>query len=158
MNEVRVLVLTNFTYTYGASNPSYKQCGESMYFNPSLSKELEELKFILESSYMKKGWLYIENNIIEDFKNRVGIFTNIPKLNTEIKIDYSEIKYPVSKNIENIVEESKEIEVSISLEARKIQLQDMKVYEIKKIAEELGLKDYTNKVNAIEYILEKEYK
>jgi hypothetical protein len=156
MNEVRVLVMTNFTYTYGT--PSYKQCGESMYFSPSSSEQLDELKFILDSSYMKKGWLYIEENIKQDFKNRVSIFANTPLVTTEIKVEPIEIKSPVIKTQEQLVEESKVVEFTISLEDRKVQLEEMKAAEVRVVAEELGLELYTNKTNAIEYILEKEYK
>lgn len=156
MNEVRVLVMTNFTYTYSSS--SYKQCGDSMYFNPSSPEQLEELKFLLDSSYMKKGWLYVEENIKEDFKNRVGIFANTPLVTTEIKVEPIEVKSPVIKTQEQLAEESKVVESTISLEDRKSELEEMKAPEIRVIAEGLGLEDYTNKTNAIEYILEKEYK
>lgn len=156
MNEVRVLVMTNFTYTYSSS--SYKQCGDSMYFNPSSPEQLEELKFLLDSSYMKKGWLYVEENIKEDFKNRVGIFDNTPLVTTEIKVEPIEVKSPVIKTQEQLAEESKVVESTISLEDRKSELEEMKAPEIRVIAEGLGLEDYTNKTNAIEYILEKEYK
>jgi hypothetical protein len=156
MNEVRVLVMTNFTYTYGSS--SYKQCGDSMYFNPSSSEQLDELKFLLDSSYMKKGWLYVEENIKEDFKNRVGIFANTPLVTTEIKVEPIEVKSPVIKTQEQLAEESRVVESTISLEDRKAQLEEMKAAEVRVIAEGLELEAYTNKVNAIEYILEKEYK
>jgi len=156
MNEVRVLVMTNFTYTYGS--PSYKQCGDSMYFDPSLSEQLEELKFILDSSYMKKGWLYVEENIKQDFKNRVGIFADTSIVTTEIKVEPIEVKAPVIKTQEQLAEESKVTEPTISLEDRKNELEEMKAAEVRVIAEGLGLELYTNKVNAIEYILEKEYK
>jgi len=156
MNEVRVLVMTNFTYTYSSS--SYKQCGDSMYFNPSSPEQLEELKFLLDSSYMKKGWLYVEENIKQDFKDRVGIFANTPLVTTEIKVEPIEVKSPVIKTQEQLAEESKVVESTISLEDRKSELEEMKAAEIRVIAEGLGLEDYTNKANAIDYILEKEYK
>ena len=149
--EAGVLVLTNFTYTYG-SKVSAKQCGQWMTFNPSSLEELDELKFILDSSYLKRGFLYLEDSIKEDFKNKTGVF--IPPTQAPITEEI-----PVTASIEKeLVEEAKETEVveKLSLEDRKVELTNLTAAEVKKLTEELGI-EYINKTKAIEAILNLEY-
>ena len=74
MNEVRVLVLSPFTYIYGSKQTNY-WCGDFFYLNPSTNKaDLDELKFILDSSYSVKGWVYLEESIKSDYANKTGLF------------------------------------------------------------------------------------
>jgi hypothetical protein len=159
MTEVRVLVMTNYTYTYG-SKASYKICGDSMYFNPSLDEHLDELKFILDSSFYKKGWLYVEDNIKEDFKNKVGIFAEKVVVPEEVTLnDNVKSEQPVEEEIAELPEEPliTEPEVTLSIEDRKSQLEEKKAAEVRVLAEQLGLVEYTNKSSAIEFILKVEY-
>ncbi len=137
MNKVRVTVESSFTYQYG-SKVSHVICGAILYYNPSLENELEELKYVMDSIYLKKGFISVEQSIKEDFKNKAGIFAE---------------KTIVSEQVSsNIV-----IEKEVVLEDRKSQLENLKAAEVKVIAEELGLVEYTNKTAAIDYILKVEY-
>ena len=153
MNKVRVTVESSFTYQYG-SNVSHKVCGAILYYNPSLENELEELKYVMDSVYLKKGFISVEQSIKEDFKNKAGIFaekTTIPKQVSTNNI----VKKEVTEDTFN-KEETLEPE-SITIENRKSQLEGLKAAEVKVIAEGIGLVEYTNKTAAIEYILKIEY-
>lgn len=153
MNKVRVTVESSFTYQYG-SNVSHKVCGAILYYNPSLENELEELKYVMDSVYLKKGFISVEQSIKEDFKNKTGIFaekTTIPKQVSTNNIVEKEITEDTFDKEETLEPKS------ITLEDRKSQLEGLKAAEIKVIAEKLGLLDYTNKASAIEYILKIEY-
>jgi len=123
MNEVRVLVLSPFDYVYGSKEISY-WCGDFFYLNPSSSEEhLEELKFILDSSYLLKGWIYLEDSIKLDYKNKTGVFTpqisisSEPKEESSSSLSEPEIKIEEVKEISEIkikkikkLEENKEIQ------------------------------------------------
>lgn len=151
MDKVRVTVQTSFTYEYG-SRVNHLTCGAIMYFNPSLEKELEELKFVMSSIYLKRGFLSLEESIKEDFKNKAGIFAEKTIVSEQVSIDNiteEEVDLEVSTDVE--------VEETITLENRKSQLEELKAAEVKIIAEKLGLVDYTNKASAIEYILKVEY-
>lgn len=151
MNKVRVTVQTSFTYEYG-SRANHLTCGAIMYFNPSLEKELDELKFVMSSVYLKRGFLSLEESIKEDFKNKAGIFAEKTIVSEQVSTDNiteEEVDLEVSTDVE--------VEETITLEDRKSQLEELKAAEVKVIAEKLGLVDYTNKASAIEYILKVEY-
>ena len=150
MNKVRVTVQTSFTYEYG-SRANHLTCGAIMYFNPSLEKELDELKFVMSSVYLKRGFLSLEESIKEDFQNKAGIFaekTIVSKQVSDNNIVEKEVtEVSIDPIVENIIVET------ITLEDRKSQLEDKKAAEVKVIADELGIEEYTNKAAAIEYIL-----
>ena len=151
MNKVRVTVQTSFTYEYG-SRANHLTCGAIMYFNPSLEKELDELKFVMYSVYLKRGFLSLEESIKEDFQNKAGIFAEKTIVSEQVSTDNiteEEVDLEVSTDVE--------VEETITLEDRKSQLEELKAAEVKVIAEKLGLVDYTNKASAIEYILKVEY-
>jgi hypothetical protein len=151
MNKVRVTVQTSFTYEYG-SRANHLTCGAIMYFNPSLEKELDELKFVMSSVYLKRGFLSLEESIKENFKNKAGIFAEKTIVSEQVSTDNiteEEVDLEVSTDVE--------VEETITLEDRKSQLEELKAAEVKVIAEKLGLVDYTNKASAIEYILKVEY-
>jgi hypothetical protein len=151
MNKVRVTVQTSFTYEYG-SRANHLTCGAIMYFNPSLEKELDELKFVMSSVYLKRGFLSLEESIKEDFKNKAGIFAEKTIVSEQVSTDNiteEEVDLEVSTDVE--------VEETITLEDRKSQLEELKAAEVKVIAEKLDLVDYTNKASAIEYILKVEY-
>ena len=151
MNKVRVTVQNSFTYEYG-SRANHLTCGAIMYFNPSLEKELDELKFVMSSVYLKRGFLSLEESIKEDFKNKAGIFAEKTIVSEQVSTDNiteEEVDLEVSTDVE--------VEETITLEDRKSQLEELKAAEVKVIAEKLGLVDYTNKASAIEYILKVEY-
>ena len=151
MNKVRVTVQTSFTYEYG-SRANNLTCGAIMYFNPSLEKELDELKFVMSSVYLKRGFLSLEESIKENFKNKAGIFAEKTIVSEQVSTDNiteEEVDLEVSTDVE--------VEETITLEDRKSQLEELKAAEVKVIAEKLGLVDYTNKASAIEYILKVEY-
>ena len=151
MNKVRVTVQTSFTYEYG-SRANHLTCGAIMYFNPSLEKELDELKFVMSSVYLKRGFLSLEESIKENFKNKAGIFAEKTIVSEQVSTDNiteEEVDLEVSTNVE--------VEETITLGDRKSQLEELKAAEVKVIAEKLGLVDYTNKASAIEYILKVEY-
>ena len=151
MNKVRVTVQTSFTYEYG-SRANHLTCGAIMYFNPSLEKELDELKFVMSSVYLKRGFLSLEESIKEDFQNKAGIFAEKTIVSEQVStynITEEEVDLEVSTDVE--------VEETITLEDRKSQLEELKAAEVKVIAEKLGLVDYTNKASAIEYILKVEY-
>jgi len=151
MNKVRVTVQTSFTYEYG-SRANHLTCGAIMYFNPSLEKELDELKFVMSSVYLKRGFLSLEESIKEDFQNKAGIFAEKTIVSEQVSTDNiteEEVDLEVSTDVE--------VEETITLEDRKSQLEELKAAEVKVIAEKLGLVDYTNKASAIEYILKVEY-
>ena len=154
MNKVRVTVQTSFTYEYG-SRANHLTCGAIMYFNPSLEKELDELKFVMSSVYLKRGFLSLEESIKEDFQNKAGIFaekTIVSKQVSDNNIVEKEVtEVIIDPIVENIIVET------ITLEDRKSQLEDKKAAEVKVIADELGIEEYTNKAAAIEYILKVEY-
>ena len=154
MNKVRVTVQTSFTYEYG-SRANHLTCGAIMYFNPSLEKELDELKFVMSSVYLKRGFLSLEESIKEDFQNKAGIFaekTIVSKQVSDNNIVEKEVtEVSIDPIVENIIVET------ITLEDRKSQLEDKKAAEVKFIADELGIEEYTNKAAAIEYILKVEY-
>jgi hypothetical protein len=154
MNKVRVTVQTSFTYEYG-SRANHLTCGAIMYFNPSLEKELDELKFVMSSVYLKRGFLSLEESIKEDFQNKAGIFaekTIVSKQVSDNNIVEKEVtEVSIDPIVENIIVET------ITLEDRKSQLEDKKAAEVKVIADELGIEEYTNKAAAIEYILKVEY-
>lgn len=137
MNKVRVTVESSFTYQYG-SKVSHVICGAILYYNPSLENELEELKYVMDSVYLKKGFISVEQSVKEDFKNKAGIFA-----------EKTIVSEQVSSN--TVIEEE------VVLEDRKSQLENLKAAEVKIIAEELGLVEYTNKTAAIDYILKVEY-
>lgn len=144
MNKVRITVESSFTYQYG-SKVSHVICGAILYYNPSLDNELEELKYVMDSIYLKKGFISVEQSIKEDFKNKVGIFAE---------------KTIVSEQVSSTTVIEKEIsnqESEVVLEDRKSQLENLKAAEVKVIAEKLGLVEYTNKTAAIDYILKIEY-
>ena len=126
-----------------------------MYFNPSLEKELDELKFVMSSVYLKRGFLSLEESIKEDFQNKAGIFaekTIVSKQVSDNNIVEKEVtEVSIDPIVENIIVET------ITLEDRKSQLEDKKAAEVKVIADELGIEEYTNKAAAIEYILKVEY-
>ena len=151
MNKVRVTVQTSFTYEYG-SRANHLTCGAIMYFNPSLENELDELKFVMSSVYLKRGFLSLEESIKENFKNKAGIFAEKTIVSEQVSTDNiteEEVDLEVSTDVE--------VEETITLEDRKSQLEELKAAEVKVIAEKLGLVDYTNKASAIEYILKVEY-
>ena len=151
MNKVRVTVQTSFTYEYG-SRANHLTCGAIMYFNPSLEKELDELKFVMSSVYLKRGFLSLEESIKEDFQNKAGIFAEKTIVSEQVSTDNiteEEVDLEVSTDVE--------VEETITLEERKSQLEELKAAEVKVIAEKLGLVDYTNKASAIEYILKVEH-
>jgi len=151
MNKVRVTVQTSFTYEYG-SRANHLTCGAIMYFNPSLEKELDELKFVMSSVYLKRGFLSLEESIKENFKNKAGIFAEKTIVSEQVSTDNiteEEVDLEVSTDVE--------VEETITLEDRKSQLEELKAAEVKVIAEKLGLVEYTNKSSAIEYILKVEY-
>jgi hypothetical protein len=151
MNKVRVTVQTSFTYEYG-SRANHLTCGAIMYFNPSLEKELDELKFVMSSVYLKRGFLSLEESIKENFKNKAGIFAEKTIVSEQVSTDNiteEEVDLEVSTDVE--------VEETITLEDRKSQLEELKAAEVKVIAEKLDLVDYTNKASAIEYILKVEY-
>ena len=154
MNKVRVTVQTSFTYEYG-SRANHLTCGAIMYFNPSLEKELDELKFVMYSVYLKRCFLSLEESIKEDFQNKAGIFaekTIVSKQVSDNNIVEKEVtEVSIDPIVENIIVET------ITLEDRKSQLEDKKAAEVKVIADELGIEEYTNKAAAIEYILKVEY-
>lgn len=153
MDKVRVTVESSFTYQYG-SNVSHKVCGAILYYNPSLESELEELKYVMDSVYLKKGFISVEQSIKEDFQNKAGIFaekTTIPK---QVSINNIVEKEVIEDNFNK--EETLEVK-SITIEDRKSQLEGLKAAEVKVIAEGIGLVEYTNKAAAIEYILKIEY-
>ena len=137
MNKVRVTVESSFTYQYG-SKVSHVICGAILYYNPSLENELEELKYVMDSVCLKKGFIAVEQSVKEDFKNKAGIFA-----------EKTIVSEQVSSN--TVIEEE------VVLEDRKSQLENLKAAEVKIIAEELGLVEYTNKTAAIDYILKVEY-
>ena len=115
MNEVRVLVLSPFDYVYGSKEISY-WCGDFFYLNPSSSEEhLEELKFILDSSYLLKGWIYLEDSIKLDYKNKTGVFTPQISISSEPKEESSSsLSEPEIK-----IEEVKETQINSSFETFK---------------------------------------
>ena len=154
MNKVRVTVQTSFTYEYG-SRANHLTCGAIMYFNPSLEKELDELKFVMSSVYLKRGFLSLEESIKEDFKNKAGIFAEKTIVSEQVSTDNIVEKEVTEVSIDPIVENI--IVETITLEDRKSQLEDKKAAEVKVIADELGIEEYTNKAAAIEYILKVEY-
>lgn len=144
MNKVRVLVLTSFTYIYG-SKMSYRRCGDSFELNPSSPNELEELKYILASSYLKNGLIYIEDEVIFDYINKEGYFAITEKVvenSTSVKEEVAVIE--------------KDTEIVVTLEDRKAELNDLPAAEVRKIAESLEI-SYSNKSKAIEDILNLEY-
>lgn len=153
MNKVRVTVESSFTYQYG-SKVSHVICGAILYYNPSLENELEELKYVMDSVYLKKGFISVEQSIKEDFKNKAGIFA-----------EKTIVSEQVSSNtvIEKEVDKKESLQPKVlgnfklSLEDRKSQLEDLKAAEIRVIAEDLCLVEYTNKAAAIDYILKVEY-
>lgn len=145
MDKVRVTVQTSFTYQYG-SKVNHLICGAILYFNPSLDKELDELKYVMSSVYLERGFLSVEESIKQDYKNKAGIFAK--------KISGFEEPSTINTAEEKELDSSVE---TISLEDRKNQLEDMRAAEVRTIAEELGLEEYTNKTAAIEYILNVEY-
>lgn len=144
MDKVRVTVQTSFTYQYG-SKVNHLICGAIMYFNPSLDKELDELRYVMSSIYLERGFLSVEENIKQDYKNKAGIFAEKTIVSEQVSTVNT-----IEKEVDSSVE-------SINLEDRKNQLEDMKAAEVRVIAENLGLKEYTNKTAAIEYILNVEY-
>ena len=151
MNKVRVTVESSFTYQYG-SNVSHKVCGAILYYNPSLENELEELKYVMDSVYLKKGFISVEQSIKEDFKNKAGIFAEKTTISKQVSTNNI-----VEKEVDLEVSTDVEVEETITLEDRKSQLEGLKAAEVKVIAEGIGLVDYTNKAAAIEYILKVEY-
>lgn len=151
MNKVRVTVESSFTYQYG-SNVSHKVCGAILYYNPSLENELEELKYVMDSVYLKKGFISVEQSIKEDFKNKAGIFAEKTTISKQVSTNNI-----VEKEVDLEVSTDVEVEETITLEDRKFQLEGLKAAEVKVIAEGIGLVDYTNKAAAIEYILKVEY-
>ena len=154
MNKVRVTVQTSFTYEYG-SRANHLTCGAIMYFNPSLEKELDELKFVMSSVYLKRGFLSLEESIKEDFQNKAGIFAEKTIVSKQVSYNNIVEKEVTEVSIDPIVENI--IVETITLEDRKSQLEDKKAAEVKVIADELGIEEYTNKAAAIEYILKVEY-
>ena len=154
MNKVRVTVQTSFTYEYG-SRANHLTCGAIMYFNPSLEKELDELKFVMSSVYLKRGFLSLEESIKEDFQNKAGIFAEKTIVSKQVSDNNIVEKEVTEVSIDSIVENI--IVETITLEDRKSQLEDKKAAEVKVIADELGIEEYTNKAAAIEYILKVEY-
>ena len=86
MNKVRVTVQTSFTYEYG-SRANHLTCGAIMYFNPSLEKELDELKFVMSSVYLKRGFLSLDESIKEDFQNKAGIFAEKTIVSEQVSTD-----------------------------------------------------------------------
>lgn len=158
MDKVRVTVQTSFTYQYG-SKVSHVTCGAILYYDPSLSEELEELKFVMSSVYLKKGFVSVEESIKEDFTNKAGIFAKkviVSEQVSTLSTVKEEVKVEINVTPKVEVTEPTVLE-SITLEDRKNQLDIMKAAEVKVIAEELGIEDYTNKAAAIEYILKVEY-
>lgn len=153
MNKVRVTVESSFTYQYG-SNVSHKVCGAILYYNPSLESELEELKYVMDSVYLKKGFISVEQSIKEDFQNKAGIFAEKTTILKQVSINNIVEKEVIEDNFNK--EETLEFE-SITIENRKSQLEGLKAAEVKVIAEGIGLVEYTNKAAAIEYILKIEY-
>lgn len=153
MNKVRVTVESSFTYQYG-SNVSHKVCGAILYYNPSLENELEELKYVMDSVYLKKGFISVEQSIKEDFKNKAGIFAEKTTISKQVSTNNI-----VEKEVtEDTFNKEKTLEPeSITIEDRKSQLEGLKAAEVKVIAEGIGLVEYTNKTAAIEYILKIEY-
>lgn len=157
MNKVRVTVQTSFTYEYG-SKANHVTCGAILYYDPSLEKELEELNFVMSSIYLKKGFISVEQSVKEDFNNKAGIFAEKTIVFEQVSTP-SIIKEEVISevNVATVVEIKETAPVVITLEDRKAQLEDKKAAEIKVMAENLGLVEYTNKAAAIEYILKVEY-
>jgi hypothetical protein len=159
MNKVRVTVQTSFTYEYG-SKANHLTCGAIMYYDPSLESELEELKYVMSSIYLKRGFLSVEESIKEDFQNKTGIFAEkiivSEQVSTVAPVTEEEVKVEVA--LTEITSEPIDINnEAITLENRKTNLEALKAAEVKAIAEGLGLVDYTNKTSAIEYILKVEY-
>jgi rRNA maturation endonuclease Nob1 len=170
MNQIRVLVLTSFTYVYG-SKVSYKQCGDGFYLNPSLPEELQELKFVLESSYLKKGLIHVEDQVIYDYKTKTGYFLESISEPTQVE----EVKEPetvieavntfiAEEPIEEVEDfwvskeelQQVEQETTLTKEERSSELSALSASEIRELAKTLD-SDYVNKVKAIESILAIEY-
>lgn len=107
MNEVRVLVLSPFNYIYGSKEISYV-CGDFFYLNPSSKEEdLEELKTLLESSFLWKGWVYLEESIKLDYKNKTGVFTPQVSILPEIEKESSSLLPEPEVKLK--IEEEKEV-------------------------------------------------
>ncbi len=166
MDKVRVTVQTSFTYEYG-SRANHVNCGAILYYNPSLEKELDELKFVMSSVYLKRGFVSVEESIKEDFKNKAGIFAEKTIVSEQVptpsvvKEEVTEVAIPEVENNLTVIEEPSLLEEvpaldKISLEDRKIRLEEMKAIDIKSIAESLGI-IYANKASAIDSILKVEY-
>lgn len=166
MQKVRVLILTSLTYIYG-SKVSYKRCGDSFYLDPSLPEDFEELKYVLESSYLKKGLVYLEDYIIYDYKNSLGLFA---KVDNKIQQKEKEVPVVVQEDTtvdttvfqEDVVEEIVEDTDTITEEVvdfranRIIELNNLNASEIREMAKILEI-EYTNKAKTIEAIVSFEY-
>lgn len=152
MNEVRILILSPHTYTYG-EKPKYYPCGDMFYLNPSSSQDLEELGFILDT-YHKKGWVYIEEEIVNSYKNKTGIFKSTNEvINNESN---SLIEEPVTF-IENDLEIKPLSNEPLSpREIREAELLELNWRDIKKIALTLNI-EYIDKETTSLAILDKEF-
>lgn len=106
MTKVRILIRSSFTYVYG-SKVSYKRCGDGFDLDPSLPEQLEELKFVLASENLKKGRIYIDENVIYDYNNKLGYFADKSSKSTKSKAK------PVVEKVEEPKKVEKEPEVVV---------------------------------------------